>query len=137
MQQRWRETVAFRATTLRSVSAPRSRSSLADAFALLALLLVIALVLASSIGATNVSWRTALAGDATARSILIGIRLPRALLAALVGATLAVAGVTFQSLLRNPLADPFILGVSGGAACGAAVSSAFGLGKYPGVVPTL
>ena len=86
---------------------------------LLGLLLVIALVLASSVGATNVSWRAALTGDVTARSILIGIRLPRALLAALVGATLAVAGVTFQSLLRNPLADPFILGVSGGAACGA------------------
>src|SRR5689334_25180610 len=73
-------------------------------------------------------------GDETARAILIGIRLPRALVAALVGATLAVAGVTFQTLLRNPLADPFILGVSGGAACGAAVSTAFGLARVPGLV---
>jgi iron complex transport system permease protein len=130
-------TAALRATTLRSVAAARHRSSLAGAFALLALLLVIALVLASSIGATNVSWRAALAGDVTARSILIGIRLPRALLAALVGATLAVAGVTFQSLLRNPLADPFILGVSGGAACGASIATAAGLSRLPGVVPLI
>lgn len=67
-------------------------------------------------------------------SILLRIRLPRVLLAGAIGATLAIAGVTFQTLLRNPLADPFILGVSGGAACGAAVSSAFGLNRYPGVV---
>ena len=105
------------------------------AIALLALLLLLALVLAASIGATDVSWRAAFNGDATARAILLGIRLPRALVAALVGATLAVAGVTFQTLLRNPLADPFILGVSGGAACGAAVSSAFGLARVPGLVP--
>ncbi len=56
------------------------------------------------------------------------------MLAALVGAILAVAGVTFQSILRNPLADPFILGVSGGAACSAAVVSALGLGRVPGLV---
>src|ERR1043165_914657 len=107
------------------------------AIALLALLLVIALFLASSAGAADVSWRAAFAGDATARAILFGIRLPRALLAALVGATLAIAGVPFQTLLRNPLADPFILGVSGGAACGAAVSTAFGLARVPGLVPVV
>ncbi len=60
--------------------------------------------------------------------IVRGIRLPRILLAALVGACLACAGVIFQALLRNPLADPFILGVSGGAALGAiAVLSLGGL----------
>ncbi|MGZ7042724.1 MAG: FecCD family ABC transporter permease, partial [Thermoanaerobaculia bacterium] len=53
------------------------------------------------------------------------------------GATLGIAGVTFQTLLRNPLADPFILGVSGGAACGAAVATALGLGAVPGVVPAV
>jgi iron complex transport system permease protein len=105
------------------------------AIALLALLLLVALFLASSAGAADVSWRAAFAGDATARAILFGIRLPRALLAALVGATLAIAGVTFQTLLRNPLADPFILGVSGGAACGAAVSTALGFARVPGLVP--
>jgi len=117
-----------------ALTSPR-RPRLLAAIALLALLLAAALFLASSSGAADVSWRGALAGDATARAILLGIRLPRALAAALVGATLAVAGVTFQTLLRNPLADPFILGVSGGAACGAAVSTALGFARVPGLVP--
>jgi iron complex transport system permease protein len=119
------------------VSSAHRQQRLIGAFALLALLLVIALLLASSAGATNASWRAAMSGDVTARAILIGIRLPRALLAALVGATLAVAGVTFQTLLRNPLADPFILGVSGGAACGASIATAAGLARLPGVVPLI
>jgi len=114
---------------------PTRAPRLAGAIALLALLLAVALFLAVSVGAADVSWRDALAGDPTARAILLGIRLPRALVAALVGATLAVAGVTFQTLLRNPLADPFILGVSGGAACGAAVSTALGFARVPGLVP--
>ena len=117
------------------MSAAHKQQRLIGAVALLTLLLVIALLLASSAGATNVSWRAAMNGDATARAILIGIRLPRALLAALVGATLA--GVTFQTLLRNPLADPFILGVSGGAACGASIATAAGLARLPGVVPLI
>src|SRR5260370_32415017 len=51
--------------------------------------------------------------------IVLGIRLPRILLAIFVGASLSVAGVSFQALLRHPLADPYILGVSSGAAVGA------------------
>jgi iron complex transport system permease protein len=51
--------------------------------------------------------------------IVIEIRLPRILLAIFVGASLAVAGTSFQALLRNPLADPYVLGVSSGAALGA------------------
>lgn len=51
--------------------------------------------------------------------IIFSLRLPRIALAAGVGAVLAVAGASFQALLRNPLADPYILGVSGGAAIGA------------------
>jgi iron complex transport system permease protein len=66
------------------------------------------------------------------RDIVFGVRLPRVLLGALVGAALASAGTLFQALLRNPLADPFVLGVSGGAAVGgiAALSlgASFGLG---------
>src|SRR5579863_8052761 len=54
--------------------------------------------------------------------IVIGIRLPRILLAIFVGAALSVAGVSFQALLRNPLADPYVLGVSSGAALGAIVA---------------
>src|SRR5205807_1614026 len=77
---------------------------------ILGTLLVIALLLAVAAGSTSVPLRAALAGDATARAILFQLRVPRALLAALIGATLAVAGLTFQTLLRNPLADPFLRG---------------------------
>ncbi len=101
---------------------------------LLAAALVVAIFAASTFGTASVSWRDAIAGDPTARTVLFDIRLPRVLLAALVGAALASAGVTFQTLLRNPLADPFILGVSGGAACGAAVMTALGFARIPGVV---
>jgi len=65
-------------------------------------------------------------GDAVATDIVLRIRLPRVALAAVVGASLAVAGVLFQALLRNPLADPFILGISGGAALGGILVLAFG-----------
>lgn len=102
---------------------------------LLTVLLLATLGVALAIGATQLSWPALLAGDETASAIFFRIRLPRVLLAAAIGATLAVAGVTFQTLLRNPLADPFILGVSGGAACGAAVSTALGFARIPGVVP--
>jgi iron complex transport system permease protein len=98
----------------------------------LAAILLVAMALAVSFGSTHIDL-----DDPAARTILLDIRLPRVLLAAVIGATLAVAGLTFQTLLRNPLADPFILGVSGGAACGAAVSSALRLGRVPGLVPAL
>ena len=54
--------------------------------------------------------------DAAVRDIVLGVRLPRVILGVLVGAALASAGAVFQALLRNPLADPYVLGVSGGAA---------------------
>ncbi|MCA9505280.1 MAG: iron ABC transporter permease [Spirochaetaceae bacterium] len=54
--------------------------------------------------------------DPAARDILLAVRLPRLVLGLLVGAALATAGAVFQALLRNPLADPFVLGISGGAA---------------------
>lgn len=62
------------------------------------------------------------------RLILFDLRLPRVLLALCAGAGLAVAGAVFQGILRNPLADPFTLGVSGGAAFGAALAISLGLG---------
>ena len=58
--------------------------------------------------------------------ILWQIRLPRVILAALIGLLLSVAGVILQGVLKNPLADPYILGVSGGAAVGAAISIILG-----------
>ncbi len=63
-----------------------------------------------------------------ARTILLQVRLPRILLGFLVGCSLASVGVALQALLRNPLADPYVLGVSSGAALGAAVGILFGVG---------
>ena len=60
--------------------------------------------------------------------ILLQVRLPRLLLAFLVGGSLAAVGVALQALLRNPLADPFVIGISSGAALGAAVAMLFGVG---------
>lgn len=77
----------------------------------------------------------ALSGDdaGMAESIVCNIRLPRIFLAYLVGAALAVAGVVFQGLLTNPLAGPFTLGISSGAAFGAII--AIFLGLSAGIVP--
>lgn len=66
-------------------------------------------------------------GSDTARTIVVELRLPRALLAVLVGGGLALAGAVFQAMLRNPLAEPYILGISGGAAVGAVSVLALGL----------
>ena len=67
-------------------------------------------------------------GTALDRTIVLDIRLPRVLLAFIVGMSLATAGVTFQAVFRNPLADPFLLGVAGGGALGAALAMGLGLG---------
>jgi len=64
-------------------------------------------------------WERFAAGDPLVRTIVLELRLPRALAAFGAGVVLALAGVLMQALLRNPLADPYVLGVSGGAAVGA------------------
>lgn len=66
-------------------------------------------------------------GTETEQAIILSLRFPRALSAGLVGAGLSVSGAIFQALLRNPLADPYILGVSSGAAVGAIVAILMGL----------
>ncbi len=66
-------------------------------------------------------------------TIIWQIRLPRVLLAILVGATLSVGGLVFQALLRNPLAEPYILGISGGSAIGAIIGIMLGMSRFPGV----
>ncbi|HNS55882.1 MAG TPA: iron chelate uptake ABC transporter family permease subunit [Smithellaceae bacterium] len=63
----------------------------------------------------------------TDETILFSIRLPRIIFAGIVGGALAAAGVVFQGLLRNPLADPYILGISGGAAVGALTALMLGI----------
>ena len=113
------------------------RFSLGRAAAINALLLAVLGVAASAsvvIGSSEVGigdlWAL-LNGTATeqARVILTGVRLPRVLLAVAVGAALSAAGGALQSILRNPLADPYILGVSGGAGLGAILWTSIAAGS--------
>lgn len=69
-------------------------------------------------------------GNETERLIILSLRFPRIIMAGLVGAGLSVAGATLQALLRNPLADPYILGVSSGSAVGAIVAILLGLSTH-------
>lgn len=61
-------------------------------------------------------------------TIIWQIRLPRIILAAFVGMGLSVSGAAFQGMFKNPMADPYVLGISSGAALGAAIAMIFGLG---------
>jgi ABC-type Fe3+-siderophore transport system permease subunit len=106
------------------------------AIAAAALLLAVAIAAGIAIGGVSVSpsdlWTgRGAAGDAA--RLVISLRIPRVALAALVGACLALAGTALQALLKNPLADPFLLGTSGGAAVGAAFATL--LGASPLVSP--
>jgi iron complex transport system permease protein len=100
-------------------------------------MLVLAVVLGVGIGAVAIPWRAVVSmllnharithlrvnWPASDETIILQIRLPRVLAAASVGAALSVAGVLFQGLLRNPLADPYVIGTSGGAGLGATVGA--------------
>lgn len=92
-------------------------------------LLIVSIWCGVSIGSVNIPlevlWNKA--ADETAANILWKIRMPRVMLAGLVGASLAIAGAAFQGLLKNPLADPYTLGVSSGASVGAVMTLFFGL----------
>ncbi len=97
-----------------------------------ALLLVLVVVLGLSIGAVSIAMRDVVdalrgIGDPSTIAIVRDLRAPRVLLAALVGAGLASSGGALQGTLRNPLAEPYLLGVSGGAAVGAVTAMAFGV----------
>jgi iron complex transport system permease protein len=112
---------------------------------LLVLLLFLSVFIALNIGFSQISlWNTArillksvpLVGDlaqfsdipAIEVTIIMQIRLPRILSAALVGAALAVSGAVYQGIFRNPMADPYVIGASSGAALGAALAIVLGLG---------
>lgn len=84
---------------------------------LMTLLLIVLTLLATTLGAMRLPLASLLpSGDEILRNIWLTIRLPRVLLALLVGAALALSGCVMQGLFRNPLADPGLLGISGGAA---------------------
>ncbi len=77
------------------------------------------------------------AGSDTSSVIMVHIRLPRVLTGFLVGGSLASVGVALQALLRNPLADPYVLGVSSGAALGVSLAMLFGVGSLVTLFPGL
>ena len=128
--------LSLQATLIRpaaAVPAGSTHAALALRFAALAALLVAAVVLAVRLGAVPLTLREiadALAGDGdpTTVAIVRQLRLPRALQAAAVGAALGLSGAAFQALLRNALAEPYILGVSSGAAVGAVGTLVLGVG---------
>jgi iron complex transport system permease protein len=101
--------------------------------ALLAALLASLLLGSVHVAPADVVRALAGRGDAQTVAIVRELRLPRALLAVLVGGALALSGAALQALLGNPLADPYLLGVSGGAACGTLVGSLLGLGASAGM----
>jgi iron complex transport system permease protein len=91
-------------------------------------LLAFTAALACALGESPLDLSAAFANPGRDRLVLVELRLPRVLLAAVVGAALGASGCALQALLRNPLADPFVLGVSGGAALGGALALALGGG---------
>src|SRR5258705_13322451 len=104
------------------------------ALPLLIIGLIIAFLVGLYVGYQPLSF-AALKTDPIARAVFFRLRLPRVLMAGLVGASLAMVGAALQGLFRNPLADPFTLGVSGGASLGASIAIAFGLGLNLAGVP--
>lgn len=103
--------------------------------AVLGLLALAALVLAVMVGSVAVTTAELLAvlagaGEPLHQTLVLDLRLPRALAAFATGGLLAVAGALMQILLRNPLADPYVLGISGGAAVGALLAMLAGLGGF-------
>jgi iron complex transport system permease protein len=103
----------------------------------LVVFLLLALILAFSVGSVPLSVFSVFSGSATdvERIIFAEIRAPRVVLAAIVGASLASSGAALQGVFRNPLGDPGLIGVSGGAALGAATAiflgSAFNFSGWP------
>jgi iron complex transport system permease protein len=117
----------------------------------LAVLLIITIAITLGIGSTDIPFRTLFqillsklpfihihaTWPMSAEIIIFDIRLPRLLLVGLVGAALAVAGATYQGLFRNPLADPYLIGVAQGAALGAIIGFMLPIQWQLGTIPVL
>lgn len=109
----------------------------------LSLLLLVAMLAGIGLGSTDSSLLASLralvdpaSSDSLLHTIVWQLRVPRVLLAGAVGATLSLGGLVFQAILRNSLAEPYILGISGGAAIGAIVGILLGFARFPGVTLT-
>src|SRR5713226_692965 len=111
-----------------------TEARLARALAILLVVLAVSALISLWAGYRRMDLAT-LRHDDVARAIFFRLRVPRVVMAGLVGATLAVVGAALQALFRNPLADPFTLGVSGGGSLGASLAIALGLGGRVGALP--
>lgn len=106
----------------------------------LSLILLVTIVLGLTLGSSEIGLKTVWASlfqkegsGGMEEAIIWRIRFPRVILATLVGASLSLGGLVFQALLRNPLAEPYILGISGGAAIGAISGILLGFARIPGI----
>jgi iron complex transport system permease protein len=113
-------------------NSPPGRARFVTLVVLLAATLAVVILLSLATGAVRVSPSAILGAlfqhhplTATQQIILLQIRLPRVLAAAVVGAALAISGLMFQGLFRNPMADPYVIGASGGAVLGASIGIYF------------
>ncbi len=113
-------------------SLPKGRVRFVTLILLLIVALLMAVLLSLATGAVRVSPGAILAAlfghhplTATEQIILLQIRLPRILASGVVGAALAISGLMFQGLFRNPMADPYVIGSSGGAVLGACIGIFF------------
>ncbi|MFH5835344.1 FecCD family ABC transporter permease [Proteiniclasticum sp. C24MP] len=118
-------------------------------FFLLLLGLLMLMIFVSTLGAAEISFLDALAvllkkvpvagdliqedGLKTHEIIMLNIRLPRVILSAIIGMGLSVVGAAFQGMFKNPMADPYVIGVSSGAALGASIAITLGSGFLPGL----
>jgi len=122
------------------LKAPLTASRVSTLCVALSVLLIVTVVFSLMTGTASVTWSqwwSLFTGNADAsdpsRLVILRIRLPRVILAGLSGFALSLGGVVFQALLRNPLADPFILGVSSGSAFGAVLGIMLGFSYNLGI----
>ena len=128
------EKVAWPESSIPSATMPRSR--LVRALVILLPVLVVAMAISLWAGYRFLDLTT-LSHDPVMQSVFFRLRLPRVLLAAIIGASLATVGAALQALFRNPLADPFTLGVTGGGMLGASLAIAMGWGVSVVGVPVV
>ena len=114
---------------------PLTRKKILLAAALLPALLLVSLAISLTLGPSRIlPWEILSSGPQgqLAWDVIVRVRLPRVFLGLIAGAALSGAGVAYQAILRNPLADPYILGISGGAALGAVLPLALAGGASAG-----
>lgn len=127
-------------TNIQNIKSPLNPARISAICLIMCICIILAIMFSLLVGTAKVSLDQiiqlvtgGLSEDDPVRLIIFKIRLPRIILAGLVGFALSLGGVVFQAILRNPLADPYILGVSSGAAFGAVLAIIFGFGFSLGV----